>query len=148
MSTFYKCINLGVIAIVTEETYGRIQDWEEEDSKWRQYQAEMDKLYREAEIGLRFARSSKSRSGPYPKPIFTFLRTEADGVYPFGSVGWLDFVNGDLELMDLLLEGHEVIKGTFYVPFSNPDLFESDMYLCRTTLGEAMSAFGLRPSIS
>lgn len=43
----------------------------------------------------------------YPRPIFTFSDIDRE---------WL---TGDMEMMERLLEGHEVVESSFFVPFTH-----------------------------
>lgn len=45
----------------------------------------------------------------YPRPIFTFSDVDRE---------WL---TGDMEMMERLLEGHEVVESCFFVPFTHGD---------------------------
>ena len=120
MATFYKCINNGTIAIVSEEIYEKIQTWGDL-------------------VGAAGAIQ------PYPTPIFTFKGEES-----YATDRYRRFVTGDYGTMDILLSGHWVADGTFYVPFSNHfelqggEMAKQELRF-RTTLGEAIETFGLMP---
>jgi len=118
MATFYKAINNGTIGIMPEETYQAFLAWL--------------KLVPEAR-----------EAQPYPTPIFTFVSEEH-----YATDRYRHIVTGDHGLMDFLLEGHTVVDGSFYVPFSNHtelqggDAAERELRY-RTTLADAVKAFGL-----
>ena len=119
---FYMYSNNSVTAIVAEEIY--------EESRRRLALAE------EA-IAEGYSRPIL----PPARPVFTFSNLSQ-------LKGW---VTGDLTLMEELLHGHEVIRKSIYVPFSNgyqwryttePEMAEEE-WKFRTDLREAMDAFGL-----
>ena len=121
MAKFFRCTNNSTVAIVTEEVYGKMQ--------------EREKLYRDHE-----------RAGmPMPVllpivPVFTFSRNDHPS---------LCNMTGNVALMERLLRSHQVQDASFYVPFSNHIEWGSDESAkyelrFRTTLQEAIEAFGLR----
>lgn len=87
---------------------------------------------------------------PMPRPVFTFSDTQNPGLR--------EWLTGTTDDMRLLLEGHEVVRESFYVPFSNgyqwgtrsatsdDALLVDREHRFRTTLREAMDAFGLVPN--
>ena len=120
MATFYKCINNGTCAIMSEETHEALETW------WS--------LVPEARAVQ-----------PYPTPIFTFVRTENYETDPSRRS-----VTGDYGTMDSLLDGHTIVDGDFYVPFSNHDEMQGSEVAerelrFRTTLADAIKSFGLMP---
>ena len=105
-----------------------------------------DKVYEESQRRLALAEEAIAEGYSRPilppaRPIFTFSNLQQ-------LKGW---VTGDLALMEELLHGHEIIRKSFYVPFSNgfqwlyktePEMAEEE-WKFRTDLREAMDAFGL-----
>jgi len=124
MAKFRTCTNNGVIAICSEEVYQKIEA--------------------RAELVRECGRRGLPRpSLPPVSPIFTFSD-------PNHSSHKL-FHTGSTELARELLEGHKVERGWIWVPFSNgvehtyvqsPESARWEWQF-RTTLEEAMDAFGL-----
>ncbi len=119
---FYMWNNNSVTAIVTEEVY--------EESR------------------RRLALAEEAIAEGYSRPILPPARP----VFAFSNLDQLKgWVTGDLTLMEELLHGHEIIRKSIYVPFSNghqwryktdPEMAEEE-WKFRTDLREAMDAFGL-----
>lgn len=125
MARFYMWSNNGVVAVVTGAVFQEIEHRHRIAGEAR---AEGRELYL-----------------PPARPVFTFSRP--------GLPGLDEWLTGTIEDMEVLLGGHEVISDrSFYVPFSNgyqwgtlgEELAEEERRF-RTTLREAMDAFGLVP---
>lgn len=117
MRTFCRCINNGVVAIVTAETYRRIEG------------------YNSLSDTLRAAVN-------YPTPIFTFVVPKY-----VDHATYRGYVTGSTDLMDRLLAGAVVAHRDFYVPFSNCTHLNGDVneLRYRTSLDQSVEAFGLEP---
>ncbi len=120
MATYYKGSNNGVVAIVTEAVYEKMQE---------RYQ-----LLAECE-----AKGLPRPQLPPITPVFTFSRPEH---------GAFKFMTGSYALLERLLEGHEVHSGAIWVPFSNGIQWGNDESArweqeFMTSLDEAVEAFGL-----
>lgn len=128
MAKFYMWSNNGVVAVVSEAVF---QEMECRRRIVGEARAEGQELYL-----------------PPVRPIFTFSDTRNPGLEK-----WL---TGSLEDMHELLRGHEVVRESFYVPFSNgyqwgikaltgDDESAERERKCRTSLREAIDTFGLAP---
>lgn len=123
MAKFYKRTNNGVVGLCTEYIYRKIEERRELRAECKQHGLPQPEL-------------------PPVTPIFTFGDVNHRSFRPFLTGSTLD--------MHELLEGHEVEDGWFWVPFSNgyetgihgPELQRHEWQF-RTTLREAMDAFGL-----
>jgi len=121
MAKFFTCSNNSVTAVMTEKDYLKLQ--------------ERYDLLRECERG-RLPRPEL----PPVTPVFTF----SDPDHPS-----FRFMTGSVETMRWLLEGHEVVHGGIWVPFSNgyewdrdPTVAQHELEFC-TSLDQAIEAFGL-----
>lgn len=93
MAKFYAWSNNGVIAVISETVFELIQDRREKEGHTEAVGRGRPQL-------------------PYPRPIFTFADLR---MMPFKN----EWVTGSTNLMNILLEGHQVEHCSFYVPFSN-----------------------------
>lgn len=91
MAKFFKARNNGVIALMTEETYEKMN--------------RRMSVVEEAQ-----AKGIAMPLLPPALPIFTFARPGHPSI---------KHMTGTLGIMSRLLEGHEVIDSSFWVPFSN-----------------------------
>lgn len=103
-------------------------------------------VFQEMEHRLRIESEAKEQRQelrlPLPRPVFTFANADS---------GLREWVTGTYEDMKVLLEGHNVVREPMYVPFSNGYQWDTGVSLAemergfRTTLRQAMDAFGLVP---
>ena len=128
MAKFYYWTNNGVVAVVDEETYQKLE-------ARKQFQAAHD------EKGL------PRPQCPPIKPIFTFSELHHPSFH---------LMTGGIKLMNWLFRSHEVEKAELWVPFSNgrerlpfgglteksARVVRWEMSFC-TSLDEAMAAFEL-----
>lgn len=121
MARFYAWANNGVIAVVSEAVFQEME---------HRHRIKQEAREQGREIYL-----------PPPRPVFTFSR-------PYSPLS--EWLTGTLDDMEVLLEGHEVIRESFYVPFSNGyqwgtegESLAGEERRFRTTLREAMDAFDL-----
>lgn len=117
MSTFYRCTNNGMIAVISQETYEQIQVWLElvDDAKAVQ---------------------------PYPRPIFTFERLEH-----YEDRGREVVTGDYALMDTLLTGHRVVVRDFFVpfsnaTEYLGGEAAEQELRF-RTTLEEAIEAFGL-----
>ncbi len=121
MATFYKDSNNGVIAIVTEEVYQKME--------------ERSQLITECE-----KKGLPRPQLPHITPVFTFSAPEH---------GAFKYMTGSFEMLTRLLDGHDVRNGGIWVPFSNGTQWGHDESArweidFMTSLDEVVQAFGIK----
>lgn len=118
---FFQAVNNGVIAIVTETVYQKME--------------ERFRLIQECEkIGL------PTPQLPPIGPVFTFSQPDHPS---------FKFMTGSISLLKRLVDKNEVVAGTIWVPFSNHSEWgdepgRSFEIMQETSLDQAIEAFGLK----